>query len=123
MAHETELRAPEESTGVADDQAEPLYDQPFPPAPRAMQVDVDVQETEVRRLDPEDPPLALASAGVVSAQAVIRPAIRRSPASVREVLARAPRSQRLFDVPPCFISDSSWQPVTVSWFGPECRHS
>ena len=91
MAHDTELRAPEESTGVADDQVDPLYDHPFPPAPSATQVDVDVHDTEVRRLDPEDPPLAPASAGIVSVQAVIRPAIRRSPASVREVLARAAR--------------------------------
>jgi hypothetical protein len=57
-----------------------------------MQVDIDVQETEVSRLEPEKPPVALAGAGVVSAQAVMRPAIRSTPARVREVRARAPRS-------------------------------
>jgi hypothetical protein len=57
-----------------------------------MQVDIEVQETEVSRLDPEKPPLALALGGAVSVQAVMRPAIRRTPASVREVRARAPRS-------------------------------
>jgi hypothetical protein len=57
-----------------------------------MQVDIEVQETEVSRLDPGIPPLALALAGVVNVQAVIKPAIRRTPASVRGVRARAPRS-------------------------------
>jgi len=45
---------------LADDQAEPLYDHPCPPALRAMQVDIEVQETDVSRLDWEVPPLALA---------------------------------------------------------------
>jgi hypothetical protein len=54
-----------------------------------MQVGVEVQEIEVSTLDPEDPPLALASAGIVKVHVVIRPAIRRSPASVRWVRARA----------------------------------
>ena len=74
---------------MADDQAEPLYDHPCPPAPRAMQVDIEVQDTEVSRLDPENSPVALALAGVVTVQAAMRPAIRRTPASVRGVRARA----------------------------------
>jgi len=105
---------------MADDQAEPLYDHPCPPAPRAMQVDIDVQETEVSTLDPEKPPLTLACAGVVNVQAVIRPAMRRTPASVRGVRARAPRSRRPSDVPLFRISDSSWQPCDRSRHGPEC---
>jgi len=79
-----------------------------------------VQDTEVSRLDPENSPLALALAGVVNVQAVIRPAIRRTPVSVRGVRARAPRSRRLFDLPPFRISDSSWQPCDRSRPGPEC---
>jgi hypothetical protein len=57
-----------------------------------MQVGVAEQETEVRRLDPEKPPLALAFGGVAIVQIVIRPAIRRIPATVRGVRARAPRT-------------------------------
>lgn len=84
-----------------------------------MQVDAEVQETEVSRLDPENPPLALAAAGEVNVHAVIRPAIRRTAAGVRRVRARAPTSRRLFDLPPFRISDSSWQPCDRSWRGPE----
>jgi hypothetical protein len=54
-----------------------------------MQVDIEVQDTEVSRLDPENSPVALALAGVVTVQAAMRPAIRRTPASVRGVRARA----------------------------------
>jgi hypothetical protein len=60
LAHEIELRVPDESTGSADDQDELLYDHPCPPALRAMQVDIEVQETEVSKLDSGRPPLALA---------------------------------------------------------------
>ena len=84
-----------------------------------MQVDAEVHETEVSRLDPENPSLALAAAGVVNVQAVIRPAIRRSAAGVRRVRARAPTNRQLFDLPPFRISDSSWQPCDRSWRGPE----
>jgi len=78
-----------------------------------MQVDIEVQETEVGRLDPETASLALAFAGVVNVQAVIRPAMRRTPASVRGVRARAPRSCRLLDLPLICIWTPVGIPVTV----------
>jgi hypothetical protein len=92
LAHETELKIPEESTGVADDHVEPLYDHPCPPGPKATQVDADVHETEVTRLDCGELPLALAFAGVVNVHAVTRPAIKSIPVSIRKVRARAWRS-------------------------------
>jgi hypothetical protein len=84
---------------VGDDQAVPPYDHPWPLAPRTTQVDVEVQETEVSRLDGEEPAVALAGAGVVNVHAAIRLAIRRSPARGRRVRARARRTRRLFDPP------------------------
>ena len=73
-------------------------------------MDFEVQETEVSRLDLETAPLALALVGVVNVQAVMRPAIRKAPASVRGASARAPRSRRRFGPPLFRISDSNWQP-------------
>lgn len=73
-------------------------------------MDIELQETEVSRLDPEKPPLALALAGVVNVQAVTKPAIRRTPARVRGVRDRDLASLRLFALPLFRISDSSWHP-------------
>jgi hypothetical protein len=57
-----------------------------------MQLDVDVQETEVSWLDPGEPPAALAGVGIVSVQAEISPAISKNPAIDRPPTTRAPRS-------------------------------
>jgi hypothetical protein len=63
-----------------------------------MQVDIDVQETEVSWLDSGRPPLALALAGVVNVQAVSSPAISTTPASERETHARVRTNSPLFDL-------------------------
>jgi len=84
-----------------------------------MQVDIDVQDTEVNRLDPENPPLAFAFAGMVNVQVVTRPVTTSTTARVRRARARAPRRWRLSDLPLFRISDSNWHPRDRSRLGPE----